>query len=128
MTAGCLRRRVTASLDAVRAGKRDAWLALFDENAVLEDPVGRSPFDPTGNGHRGRAAITRFWDQVISRNKRFEYEIAQSHVCGAEVASVARFTITTMENHAWELDLVILHRFNSTGLIDSIRGFWEFPS
>ena len=45
------------SMQAVEAGDRSAWLALFAEDAVVEDPIGPSPFDPEGDGHRGREAI-----------------------------------------------------------------------
>ncbi|WP_176594208.1 nuclear transport factor 2 family protein [Sphingobium sp. EM0848] len=122
-----LQERVHASLNAVRAGRREDWLSLFAEDAVVEDPVGKSPFDPVGLGHRGHVAIGRFWDQVIAQNKSFDYVISQSHVCGSEVASVARFAITTMAGQPWDLDLVIIHRFTEDGRIASIRGFWEFP-
>ena len=42
-----------ASMAAVEAGDREAWLALFSDDAVVEDPVGPSMFDPEGTGHRG---------------------------------------------------------------------------
>ena len=35
---------------AVAAGDRSAWLALFADNAVVEDPIGPSMFDPEGAG------------------------------------------------------------------------------
>ncbi|MEZ5373320.1 MAG: hypothetical protein R2704_11400 [Microthrixaceae bacterium] len=43
-----------ASMAAVTAGDRSAWLALFADDAVVEDPIGPSMFDPDGVGHRGR--------------------------------------------------------------------------
>jgi hypothetical protein len=43
-----------------------AWLALFAADAVVQDPVGQSPLDPVGEGHRGHDAIGRFWDTVIA--------------------------------------------------------------
>ena len=48
-----------------RPGARDkaAWVGLFEEDAVVEDPVGGFPaWDPTGEGQRGRAAIAKFYD------------------------------------------------------------------
>ena len=33
------------SMDAVSRGAKDEWLALFAEDAVIEDPVGVSMFD-----------------------------------------------------------------------------------
>lgn len=37
-----------ASMEAVEAGDRDTWLALFADDAVVEDPIGPSAFDPDG--------------------------------------------------------------------------------
>ena len=42
-----------ASMTAVEAGDREAWLALFADDAVVEDPIGPSPFSPDGTGQRG---------------------------------------------------------------------------
>ena len=46
-----------ASMAAVTAGDRAAWLALFAADAVVEDPIGPSMFDPDGAGHRGADGI-----------------------------------------------------------------------
>ena len=56
---------------AVHARDRDAWLALFRDDALVQDPVGRSPLDETGDGHRGLQAIGDFWDNVIAPNPVF---------------------------------------------------------
>ena len=45
------------------ADDRDGWLALFTDDAVLEDPVGSS-------AHEGREAIAAFWDTVHARTER----------------------------------------------------------
>lgn len=50
---------------AVERRDREAWLALWADDAVVEDPIGVSPLDPEGHGHRGKEAIGRFWDEVI---------------------------------------------------------------
>ena len=39
-----------ASMAAVEAKDKEAWLALFADDAVVEDPIGPSAFDPEGNG------------------------------------------------------------------------------
>jgi len=50
------------SMVLTEAGDRDGWLALFADDAVVEDPVGPSAFDPEAKGHRGKEAITAFYD------------------------------------------------------------------
>ncbi len=49
-TARELARRSQA---AVEAKDRQAWLGLFAPDAVVADPIGPSPLDPAGLGHRG---------------------------------------------------------------------------
>ena len=52
---------------------KETWLALFADDAVIEDPIGPSPLDPEGRGHRGKEAIAAFWDLAIATVKlRFE--------------------------------------------------------
>ncbi|MBP7596027.1 MAG: nuclear transport factor 2 family protein, partial [Candidatus Microthrix sp.] len=68
------RAAAQASMAAVAAGDRSAWLALFADNAVVEDPIGPSMFDPEGAGHRGPEAIAAFYDTVIGPN-RIDFDI-----------------------------------------------------
>ena len=121
-----LREIPTASLSAVKRGDRDGWLSLFAEDAVVEDPVGKSPLDPTGLGHRGKAAIAAFYDNVIAKNESFDYKINKLVVCGNECANYATFTITFPGGHKNSMDLIIVYRQAADGKIASLRAFWEF--
>lgn len=114
------------SLEAVAGQQRETWLALFADDAVMEDPVGKSVFDPTGRGHRGRAAIASFYDRFVSRNKSFRYVIREWHACGDEVASAATFTMVGPDDVERQLDLIIVHRATPNGKLASIRAFWNF--
>ena len=53
------------SIDAVARGDKRAWLDNFADDAIVEDPIGKSMIDPTGEGHRGRAAIEQFWFSIV---------------------------------------------------------------
>lgn len=117
-----------ASLSAVKAGKRAEWLALFADDAVVEDPVGKSPLDPAGKGHRGKEAIGAFYDNVIAHNKSFDFRIDRSYLCGDEVANLATFKITFPNNETREMELIINYRVNGAGKIQNLRAFWEFGS
>ena len=44
-------------------GNREGWLGLYTDDAVVCDPVGKSPMDPTGNGNVGKEAIAAFFDK-----------------------------------------------------------------
>ena len=48
------------SRDYAVAKDKENWLALFTKDALVQDPIGKSPLDPEGNGHKGIAAIENF--------------------------------------------------------------------
>ena len=116
-----------ASMRAVESGDRAAWLALFAEDATVEDPIGPSPFDPEGLGHHGSEAIAAFYDTVIAPNHAVRFRIVRSHAGGEdEVANVG--TITTVlpgGSLAVEADVVVCYRVNADGKVVSLRAFWE---
>ena len=60
------RRASQRSAATVARGVKEDWVALFAEDAVIEDPVGPSMFDPDGVGHHGREGVSRFWDMAIA--------------------------------------------------------------
>ena len=116
-----------ASLSAVRAKDKAGWLTLFAEDAIVEDPVGASPFDPAGQGHRGHAAIGAFYDNVIAHNDEFDFNIQKAFERGDECASFATFKIST-RGASFEMPIIIVHRINAAGKIVSLRAFWDFPT
>ena len=114
-----------ASAAAVKAHDRAAWLALFAEDAVVEDPVGPSVLDPEGKGNRGKAAIARFYDMAIGPNKDVTFEIHRSILCGDELANVVTLHIVNQQDQKLELPAVICYRKSPDGKIASLRAFWE---
>ena len=114
-----------ASMAAVEAGDREAWLALFSDDAVVEDPIGPSAFDPEGKGHRGIEAIAAFYDSVIAPNESIRFTISQSLLCGDEVANVGVIRIAFTGGTAIEVDGVYTYRRSPDGKIAALRAFWE---
>jgi steroid delta-isomerase len=114
-----------ASMAAVEAGDRQAWLDLFADDAVVEDPVGPSMFDPDGTGHRGPEAIAAFYDNVIAVNQSIRFTISQSLLCGPEVANIGVIRITFEGGDAVEVDGVYVYRQSPEGKIASLRAYWE---
>jgi steroid delta-isomerase len=114
-----------ASKAAVEAGDREGWLALFTDDAVVEDPIGPSPFDPDGTGHRGRAAIASFYDNVIAVNESISFAIRQSFLCGDEAANVGTIRINFAGGSAVEVDGIYCYRVAADGKLAGIRAFWE---
>jgi ketosteroid isomerase-like protein len=109
---------------AVHAGDREKWLSLFTEDAVVEDPVGISMFDATGEGHRGPDARAAFYDEVISANP-VHMDVHASYAGGNEVANVMTITTTFPDGSSAAVPLVGVYRVDDDGMIESLRGFWE---
>jgi steroid Delta-isomerase len=116
-----------AALSARYASERvkDAWLALYAEDAVIEDPVGKSPLDPAGAGHRGHAALSRFWDMVIAPGN-MTYVIRESYACADECANVWSLTNTLPGGVQVTVDLVSIYKVNAAGKLLSMRAYWSF--
>ncbi len=115
------------SFAAVEARDRKAWLALFAEDAVVQDPVGISPLDPSGEGHQGRAAIGLFWDNVIANGTQ-KFDVKSRIPRGDECA-----VFVTMHNHisedlAFDCNMIVIYRVNAGGLIASLRAFWDYQA
>lgn len=125
-TARDLARRSQA---AVHAKDRRAWLALFAPDAVVADPIGPSPLDPAGQGHRGLAAIAAFYDAVIAPNERISFEIDRSYLCGDEVADVGVIRTTLPGGgHVVVVRGVYTYRADGAGRIAALRAYWEFEA
>jgi len=114
------------SMQAVEAGDRAAWLALFADDAVVEDPIGPSPFDPEGNGHRGREAIAAFYDAVIAPNESLAFTVERSHAAGSEVANVGTISTTLPDGGGTvHTDLVATYRVDDDGRLVALRAYWS---
>ncbi|MBS9533098.1 nuclear transport factor 2 family protein [Mycobacterium sp. M1] len=112
------------SRDAVTARDKEAWLAAFADDAIVEDPIGPSPFDPDGVGHRGKDAIAAFWDKAIAATDKIEFVFTDSFCCGNEEANIGAI-VTTMAGHQITTDGVFTYRVNEQGQIIALRAYWE---
>lgn len=113
-------------MDAVSRGAKDEWLALFAPDAVVEDPVGPSIFDPNGTGHHGPDGLSAFWDATIGNADRIAFSVRDSFAAGDEVANVGTITSFLPDGSRLDAEGVFVYRVGSDGLIRSLRAFWEF--
>ena len=112
------------SMDAVVRGDKQAWLENFADDAIVEDPVGPSLVDPTGEGHHGKAAIEQFWDKNIA-NARPMFSLQSSLCCGNECANIGTLTIQFPNGLVTQLYGVFIYRVNEAGKVISLRTYWE---
>jgi steroid Delta-isomerase len=126
ITARELARRSQA---AVKVKDRAEWLSLWAADAIIQDPIGPSPFDPAGHGHRGPEAIAAFYDNVIAPNELITFEIEHSYLCGNEVADVGLIrTVLPGGRHVAIVNGVYTYRCDSEGKLTALRAFWELDS
>jgi steroid Delta-isomerase len=111
---------------AAGAKDRETWLGLFTPDAIVEDPIGSSPFDPDGTGHRGTAAIVAFYDNVIDQAESLVFDIERSYLCGNEIADVGTIRTTLAGGtHVAIVRGVFTYRSDGAGKLVALRAFWE---
>jgi steroid delta-isomerase len=111
------------SREAAMARNKEAWLDLFADDAIVEDPIGPSHFDPEGKGHRGRDEIAAFWDQAIAPNT-LEFNFVDTFGCGNEEANVGSIVITG-RRYQVTTEGVFTYRVNDEGKLVALRAYWE---
>ena len=113
------------SYSAVAKGDLAEWLTVYAPDAVLEDPVGPSMFDPEGAGHHGHAGISAFWEQAIAPIATFRFEINESFAHHRTCANVGRITTTFPDGSYTVTDLVMVYVVNDDGTVASMKAYWE---
>ena len=112
------------SRDYAVAKDKQKWLDLFAEDAIVQDPIGKSPLDPIGDGHKGKEAIEKFYDTVIA-NGNIEFNILESIPCADECANFAQI-INIVGDVKIETKMIVIYRVNSDDKIVSLRAFWDY--
>ena len=112
------------SRDYAVAKDKQNWLDLFAEDAIVQDPIGQSPLDPIGDGHKGKEAIEKFYDTVIA-NGNIEFNILESIPCADECANFAQI-VNVVGDVKIETQMIVIYRVNSNDKIVSLRAFWDY--
>ena len=115
------------SIDAVRAKDKEAWVNNFADDGCIEDPVGKSPLDPSGNGHRGKAAIAAFWDMCIATGN-VDFRIRESYPVSDIACANVGAILNKMGNMAIEAHGVFIYHVNAEGKVTNLRAYWDFDS
>ena len=115
------------SREAVGRKDKEGWLEIFAPDALVQDPIGPSPFDPDGTGHKGREAIGKFYDEVISSSEKITFEILSSTLCADECADVGIIrTWLAGGTHVAIVHCVFTYQTNGNNQLAHLRAFWEF--
>jgi steroid Delta-isomerase len=111
------------SREAAIAHDKQAWLDNFADDAVVEDPIGQSHFDPEGKGHRGKEAIAKFYDMAIAPSE-LQFNFLETFQCGNEEANVGNIVIKAA-GYEVTAEGVFTYRVNDEGKIIALRAYWE---
>jgi len=103
-------------------GKKQEWLDLYADDAVVMDPVGVSPFDATGEGHKGKAAIESFWDNVIAP-AGITVEVHSRIPSGDRACAVHQ---TATSKIGTKVDMIATYQLNDEGKIASMCAYWNY--
>lgn len=120
---------VEANKNSVRLaaeGDKEAWLALYRDDAVVRDPVGKSPFDESGNGHVGKEAIGAFYDTVIAPTN-LKITVHDRCPSGKYHCAVSQ----TAENDLGgglktKVHMIAVYEVDEEGMIKSMSAYWDF--
>lgn len=114
------------SIQYAMEGNKEAWLALYTDDATVADPVGVSPMDPSGEGHNGKAAIEGFWDNVIGKSN-IEIRVDKRWTSGDNCCCVAQVARNDMgDGNFTECDMLATYVVNDDGLITAMKAHWCF--
>jgi len=107
------------------AKNKEAWLGLYADDAVIMDPVGVSPLDPTGLGQRGKEAISQFWDMVIAPGE-MDFRVQSTHPAGDECANVVKLINKMPGGIEINVHMVAVYTANDEGKLTSLKAYWEY--
>jgi hypothetical protein len=100
------------------SGDGAARLALFAENASMEDPAGRVVAT-------SRAQLGRFYDKVGSLGFDLSVQLGRVMVIGHEAMAPGTLTMKQADADPCCVELILHFVFDNAGLITSLRIFFD---
>jgi ketosteroid isomerase-like protein len=119
-----------ASIESMRrsmAGDAEGWLDLFAEDAVLQDPFGASPMDPTGRGRIGKKEIAEFGGRFI-KPETIRFEIRQTVTSGHACVNVGTIFVKHPGGSVGWSEVVNVYEVDDAGKISLLRAYWDFDA
>lgn len=113
------------SVELAAKKDREGWLALYADDAIVQDPVGKSMFDPAGNGHIGKEAIAKFYDTVIGRSN-LTITVHQRIISGERAVAVLQTAENDLGKIKTKVDMVAIYEVNDDGKIQRMSAFWNW--
>jgi len=116
-----------ASMQLAMAGDAEGWLDLFAEDAVLQDPYGVSPMDPTGRGRVGKEEIAKFCG-VFIKPDNIRFEIRQTVTSGHACVNIGTIFAKRPGGSVGWNEVVNVYEVDDAGKILLLRAYWDFDA
>ena len=116
--AATIRSVVDAYCAAFTKGDRDAYVALFAEDAWIEDPVGT----PKREGHDG---IGRFFDESSGLADSIELRLTGPVRVAAGEGAFPMQARPNLGGTTYCVDIIDVMTFDGIGKITTMRAFWD---
>jgi steroid delta-isomerase len=116
--AATIRATVEAYCTAFTKGDREGYVALFAEDAWIEDPVG-SP------RHEGREALRSFFDQTRSMADTIELRLTGPIRVAAGECAFPMQALPDLGGTRFVMDIIDVMTFDDAGLITTMRAFFD---
>jgi steroid delta-isomerase len=113
-----------AALKASAGKDRESWLALWEDDSIIEDPVSTEGFARAGSRFEGIRAITGFWDNMVALNTGLRYKIGRCYPGGDELALAIHFQIIRGPEVS-DLHALNVYKRSQNGKLASMRSFWD---
>jgi steroid Delta-isomerase len=118
-----------ASWRCLQANDREGWLALYADDAVIEDPIGPAMTNPDGNGVHGKAAIEALYDTIVAPNQvQITCEESFPSSSPHEIAHILVLRSRFGDGTTGTVRGVYTYRVNDAGLIAHMRGYWNMDA
>lgn len=104
-------------IELVDACDIDGILALYAEDARVEDPIGTPP-------HIGRAAIDRFYREGLGRANARARQTGPVSASHAGSGAVPFCVDLLMDGRACSIQVIDVMEFDEQGLIKSMKAYW----
>ena len=114
--------QITETIDRYLAcmsvADKDGWLALFHEDAIVEDPVGTPP-------NEGREALATFFDMVQGMSDSMDLVRSGPVRIAGNEAAVPFQARPVVGGTPMTVDIIDVFTFDDDGAIVGMRAFWD---
>ena len=118
LTSEQVRATILAYVDGWAKSDRVAWGALFADDAVLVDPVGKPP-------HVGKPAVVAFFDGVQDMPFKFTPRVHRIAVCGHEALLLFRMEAVGADGNGMYVEVADIFTLDEAGKIKSLKAYWD---